>query len=229
MFYPGIKIVVGGPGYDPSIRLPEEVERSEPDRTIYPEYSGSVGRVTIGCIRKCYFCKVPEFGPIRYVQHVSEFARGEFVRILDDNLFAHKRAWRETVEYLKETGKEAYFDGLDIRLMNDEIARDLASINFGHHLHFAFDSKGYEKELRRGIEFLDNHGIRGQRLMFYVYVHSEPHIESAKYRWDVLRELNVDGYIMVNQNNMTHRLRRIKRRGTRPAIWRGLTTEEVFA
>ena len=74
--FPGVKQIVGGPGYDPKIRLPEDIEKLQPDWSLYPDYKDSLGRITIGCIRSCYFCKVPEMGRIRYIKPVWEVYRG---------------------------------------------------------------------------------------------------------------------------------------------------------
>ncbi len=230
IWYSGAEILVGGPGHDPAIRLPAEVERCKPDYSLYPDYTDSIGRVTIGCPRNCYFCKVPAMGEVRYVQHIRDFYQGGVCRILDDNILAMPEAWSETATWLIENGVEARFDqGLDIRLVTEEIAGQISDINFGRRVYFAFDMLGYEAEVRRGVQFLKDAGIKGSRTAFYVYLHDEDHIPDAMKRWEILRELEVEPFLMVNADNLTPRLIRVRRRGDRPPIWRGLTAEEVFA
>ena len=88
---------------------------------------------------------------------------------------------------------------------------------------------GYQKKVRQGVGLLENAGIRRSKLMFYVYLHNEEGIPDAINRWSILREIGVEPFLMVNINNITPRLKRARRRGDRPAIWRNLTPEEVFA
>lgn len=52
--------VRGGTGYDPAVRLPDEVERTLPDYSIYPDFPAALGFLARGCIRKCPWCIVPE-------------------------------------------------------------------------------------------------------------------------------------------------------------------------
>lgn len=54
--------VRGGTGYDMSVKLDEEVDRSYPDYSIYPKLDDgktAYGFLTRGCIRKCAWCIVP--------------------------------------------------------------------------------------------------------------------------------------------------------------------------
>ena len=227
--YPNAKIIIGGPGHDPSVRLPGGVDESRPDYSLYPEYQDSIGRVTIGCIRKCHFCFVPQMGHIRYIQPIWDFFQGGIVRILDDNILALPSAWEETAGWLIENQVTANFDALDVRLVDEKVAGQISEIKHKMSIHFAFDFTSYEQELRRGIRLLEEAGVKPYRLMFYVYMHSEKAIPDAKYRWSVLRELGVEPFLMINLSiKKTKRLKQIHRRGCRPAIWRNLTPDEVF-
>lgn len=239
--YPKSKILVGGPGYDPKIRLPKEVEICKPDYSIYPKFKNSLGRVTIGCKNNCYFCKVPQMGKIRYVQPVWDFYRegSKYCRILDDNIFQHKKAWNETYNWLKDNGVIVDFDALDIRLINEKVAKQLLELKHKDRLHFSFDilTKSYERSVRKGVQLLHDQGISKLRLSFYVYLHDEKHIPDAMKRWKILREIGVEPFLMMNIENFklglesikSKKFRALHKRGDRPGIWRGMTTEEVFS
>jgi len=229
MMHPDAEFIMGGPGFRPEVQLPRDVEQMQQDYSIYPDYHDSIGRVTIGCPRKCYFCLVPKMGEMRYVQHPKEFYQGGVCRILDDNLMAMPGAWGLTVRWLVENDIEVNFDGLDIRLVDEHIAKDISMLKFHNgNPHFALDSSAYEPEFRRGVELLEGAGVRPSRLMVYIYLHDEKAIPDATKRWGIAREYNTNPFLMVNPENMTSRLRTIRRRGCRPAIWRNLTPEEVF-
>lgn len=229
--WPDIPVIIGGPGYDPSIMLPREVERCSPDYSIYPDYEGSIGRVTIGCPNKCYFCKVP-YMKAHWVQRVQDFYRGGTCRLLDDNILApqFKEAWKETVTYLTAEDIPVTFDALDFRFLTPGNVVELAELNHQGKIHFAFDMIGYKDKVIRGVKMLEKNGIPPYRLMVYVYLHNEAHIPDAMKRWEILRELGTEPYLMVNSSlRLTKKLRRIRRKGDSPAVYRKMTTKEVFS
>ena len=51
--------VRGGTGYDATVKLPDEIERTLPDYSLYPDFTSAVGFLTRGCIRACPWCVVP--------------------------------------------------------------------------------------------------------------------------------------------------------------------------
>lgn len=61
-FYPDVKVIYGGSGFDLEITLPPEVEASRPDPRLYLiDYS--IGFTSRGCIRTsitCPWCIVPQ-------------------------------------------------------------------------------------------------------------------------------------------------------------------------
>ena len=67
--------VRGGTGYDPAVRLPDEVERTLPDYSIYPDFPAALGFLARGCIRKCPWCIVPEKeGALKVVGDIERIA-----------------------------------------------------------------------------------------------------------------------------------------------------------
>jgi hypothetical protein len=228
-FYPTAKeYVLGGPGYGPTIMLPPEVERCRPDYTLYQDFKDSIGRVTIGCPRDCYFCVVPSMGGVRYVQPVRDFYEKGTCRILDDNILALPGAFEETANWLIGGGIKVHWDGLDIRHINEQNASLIAEMKHDGGPFFAFDMLECESEVRRGVQYLTDAGMRSNSLRFYVYLHDEANIPSAMERWRILRELKVEPFLMVNADDITPRLRRIRRFGCRPAVWRAMSPEQVF-
>ena len=53
------KIIRGGTGYKDYGSLPDEIERTAPDYSIYPGVDYAIGFLTRGCIRGCSWCIVP--------------------------------------------------------------------------------------------------------------------------------------------------------------------------
>ena len=123
--------VRGGTGYDPAVRLPDEVERTLPDYSIYPDWTSSLGFLTRGCIRNCPWCIVPEKeGALKVVGDIERIAAGRReVVLLDNNFLAAPDDYiREQLTKAARMGIRLDFNqGLDARLMTAENARLLAA------------------------------------------------------------------------------------------------------
>jgi hypothetical protein len=230
--HPGVKILVGGPGYDPVIRLPHEIEIMPPDHSLYPDSQYAVGRVTSGCIRYCHFCIVPKLEPegIRYIQSPSQIWDGHrILRLLDDNILAHPKAFEEVYSFCVQNKVILHMEYWDVRLINKHNAPKIVEMKHDTGIWFSWDMTKDEKQIQKGIESLLATGVPPSKLKCFLYIHDESQIVDGMYRWRILREYKVEPFLMVNMDNQTPRLKAIHRRGCRPAIWRGLTPEEVFA
>lgn len=83
-------VTFGGIGSrDPHRQLPPEIENTEP--FYFDDEDTSYGFITRGCIRKCWFCKVPKFeGDLKLYNDIKvEFNQGlDFRLVNDENLEA---------------------------------------------------------------------------------------------------------------------------------------------
>lgn len=208
----------------PSLSLPEEVDKCFPDYSLYPEWESDLGMTTRGCIRNCYFCIVPKKeGKFRRYMHPSEFhLEGHKSAVLMDNNILADPDWffEVTNWYIDKKMKIDFNQGLDLRLMTPEIARQLKKCKRLKYWHFAFDSLAYREEVEKGIGYLKDvkidlrHGSN-----FYVYIHDDSQYDSALERCMILRSHNCLPYIMVNRNMVrTQRVTDLKR-WTRPHIF----------
>lgn len=141
--FSAVEIVRGGSGYDLKNALPYEVEHTCPDYTLYPQFKFALGWLTRGCPRCDHpFCITPEKdGHVSVkVADLSEFYRGQKeIKLLDQNLLACKDRI-ELLEQLQNSGAWVEFNGgMDIRFVNDEIAKILSSLKVKIH-HFAWDN-----------------------------------------------------------------------------------------
>lgn len=229
--YPHAQIIGGGPGWDPSLLLPREIEQLPPDYSLFPKFKDSIGFVTAGCPRRCPFCVVPAQGGIRYVQHVNKFYRGGICRIMDDNILAMPEAFHETAKYLIDHGIRTRFEYLDIRFVNEEIAGilgDIKTTDYGFHFAYDITSSSFEAQARRNVEILKAAGIGNRRITFFIYLNSESEHDrrDACRRWAFIRSLGVEVFGMPNYENV--RDPKLKGRMIRPGRWRGMTAEKVF-
>ncbi len=86
------EVVCGGTGYGLGPNLPDEVEHTRPDYTLYPQFPDTAyGFLSRGCYRNCGFCLVSAKEGRRSVQvaDLAEFWNGQReIKLLDANLLA---------------------------------------------------------------------------------------------------------------------------------------------
>lgn len=210
-FYPRADCFIGGPGLDEPNMLrhipgmPPEVDDVMPDYALF-NCDFSMGFTMRGCFRTCPWCIVPRLeGPVRTGTPIENFHHPEHTEIilLDNNFFAGLR-WRHTLSYIHENDLKVNFSqGLDIRIMNEEIAGLLADTkcySWSFHtpmIYFAWDRPAIEDQVRRGIELLLEAGIHRRKLTFYVLTgFNTTHAEDL-HRVMALKEYDVDPYIMI--------------------------------
>lgn len=202
------EVVKGGTGYGLDNRLPDAVEHTFPDYSIYPEHTGygkplkeqtAYGFLTRGCPRGCGFCIVAQKEGRRSQRHanLSEFWSGQGnIELLDPNLLACPERM-ELLRQLEESGARVNFNqGLDIRLTTQEIAESLGRIRV-KRLHFAWDNP--QDDLRPFFEDFTEHYRRksASGKVVYVLVNYNSTMEENLYRIYALRELGYDPYVMV--------------------------------
>ena len=85
-------VISGGTGYGIRENLPDAVEHTRPDASLYPQFSDTAyGFLSRGCPRNCGFCIVSgkEGRKSRKVADLSEFWDGQReIKLLDANLLA---------------------------------------------------------------------------------------------------------------------------------------------
>jgi hypothetical protein len=191
----GRNIQYGGSGVDLGLSLPPEVEKCDPDYQLYDEREFSYGFLSRGCVRNCKFCIVPEKeGKIRQVATVDDIVRHKKVRFLDNNFLAlpnHKEILEELVN---RKIKCEFYQGLDIRLIDDENSTLLKHLRYIENYTFAFDYLHLEKVIEKKLELMN---WRSKwKFKFFVYCHPDQSIANVLRRIDLLRAWGCLPYIM---------------------------------
>ena len=227
-FFPYATIDYGGSGYDLFKKLPDEIDRQTPDYDLYPGCDRYYGFTTRGCIRHCYFCIVPEkegcfkrlyespkdcLDNIIGLKNMNRFNKIEF---MDNNILADKRWFMDLTDELINNYPDFSVDfnqGLDIRLMDNDIARQLKRLKPITCWKFAFDDIRYKDDVIKGIKILNDNGVNTRsKVMFYVYVHSDEQFYDALNRCNILKENKATPYIMLNQDvEHSKRMKDLKR------------------
>jgi len=201
--FPNKEVIIGGSGYDLKIELDDYIEHIMPDYDLYPDIDYSLGFTTRGCIRKCSFCIVPEKeGNIKTNCTIFEFwnIKHKHIVLLDNNILAEKDHFKLISKQLMDNDLSVDFNqGLDIRLIDDELAFILSELNVKPVYRFAWDNIKDEKKILNGIEILKNRGINHS--LFYVLVGYNTSKEEDLYRLHKLKEWDQRPYVMRYRTN----------------------------
>ena len=198
--YPNASVSLGGTGVDIHKKLPTEYEKIFPDYSLYPQMDYSLGYMTRGCIRKCSFCVVPEKeGKLQRWQHIKEFHKKEHrkVIVLDNNVYADRDWFFENTDYVLENNLSFNaVQGMDIRILTEEIAERLKMLRWFGTMHFAFDNIRDEPKVLRGIELLRNAGFDTSHIAFYVLTGYDSTFEEDLYRVQFLKDHRCAAFVM---------------------------------
>ena len=194
------QIIQGGTGYGPGPNLPDEVEHSYPDYSIYPQFSDTAyGFLSRGCPRHCGFCLISDKEGNRSIQvaALSEFWRGQKeIKLMDANLLACPDHEKLILQLVESHAWVDFTQGLDIRLITPDNVALLNKVRT-KAVHFAWDNP-YEDLTEQFLQFLELtniHSIRRRRV--YVLTNFGSTHEQDLYRVETLRGMGYDPYVMV--------------------------------
>ncbi len=194
------EVVCGGTGYGPGPNLPDEVEHTYPDYSIYPQFSGiAYGFLSRGCPRNCGFCIVSGKEGQRSVQvaDLSEFWDGQKeIKLLDANLLACPDHEKLILQLAESRAYVDFSQGLDIRLITPDNVALLNRVRT-KTVHFAWDNPDMDLTpyFRRFLELTNIHSVRRRRV--YVLTNYGSTHEQDLYRVETLRGMGYDPYVMV--------------------------------
>lgn len=189
-------VVYGGIGSrNPDGKLPGEIEILQP--YYFPDEDTSVGFITRGCIRNCWFCKVPKHeGPLFEYGRVEDIVQHKKCSFLDNNILAYKKH-AQVLQWLIDHEIRCDFNqGLDIRLVTEENAELLSKLKYMGAYTFAFDDPKYEPVIAEKLSLLKKYITKPWALRFYVYYHPDMRLAELVARVKWLKERKCLPYIM---------------------------------
>lgn len=153
----------GGTGYDLHKELPQEIDRLQPDYSIYPQIDDKTayGFLTRGCPNKCSFCVVPKKeGVIRPYMDIDEIAMGggrNKIHLMDNNSLACDYGIEQLVKIVDKGYKIDYNQAIDSRLITPEIAELLAKTHWLEPIKFGCDSPKQIETCERAMALIDSY------------------------------------------------------------------------
>lgn len=181
-------------GYGNYDSLPDEIDNVFPDYSIYPDVDYAIGFLTRGCIRKCPWCVVPKKeGMIHPYRTWREIKRPDSRNIvfMDNNVLACPHGIEQMRDMVGQPVRVDFNQGLDARLVTDEIAGILAGLKWIRQIRTACDTDANMDAIGTMVERLKAHGVKPYKVFVYVLVQD---IQSAERRVQFLRELGCDPF-----------------------------------
>ena len=136
------KIIKGGTGYDPLIKLDPVIEKCIPDYSLYPKFNSGYGFLTRGCPNKCAWCVVPrKEGSIQPDSDIEDILQGRKSAILmDNNVLASDHGIRQIEKIIRLKVKIDFNQGLDARLIDRPMAKILSQVRWLSPLRMSCDT-----------------------------------------------------------------------------------------
>ncbi|MGD0342764.1 MAG: radical SAM protein [Bacteroidales bacterium] len=165
-------IVKGGTGYDCLITLPDNIDKTQPDYSLYPKFTSAYGFITRGCPNKCSWCIVPKKeGNIHPYMDVEEIARDrKEVVLMDNNILASEWGLQQIEKIVKLKLKVDFNQGLDARFIarDVEVVKLLSKVKWHPVLRMSCDSSVMMEPIQKAVELLRKYGCKPQRYFIYV-------------------------------------------------------------
>lgn len=165
----------GGTGYADDQPLLEEIDRLQPDYSIYPSWpqDTAIGFLTRGCIRKCKWCIVPKkegrIRPYMDIEEITQHGRFRKAVLYDNNILAAGAYGMEQLKKIIKLGIRVDFNqALDARLVTEENAKLLAQMKWLDHnrIRFGCDTPKQIEECERAISLINGFGFRGEYFLY---------------------------------------------------------------
>ena len=192
-------VIKGGTGYGLDNKLPDAVEHTMPDYSLYGITDTAYGFLTRGCPRHCPFCVVEDKEGLqsKKVADLSEFWSGqENIVLLDPNLLACPQRMELLDQLIDSRAMVTISQCFDIRLTNEEVADKLNQMRV-KRIHFAWDNPKQDLDpyFRRFAESYRRKSRPAKCV--YILVNFNSTMEENLHRIYTVRDLNYDPYVMV--------------------------------
>ena len=191
--YRADEVIKGGTGYDYRTILPSEIDLVVPDYSLY-NCIHAYGFLTRGCTNKCDFCIVPQKeGYIRAYADIEDFIENKkSAIIMDNNILASEHGLHQIEKIVKLGIKIDVNQGLDARLINNEIAKLLSKVKWLKPIRLACDSLSAVPIVNKAVGLLRKYNVKPSRYFCYVLVRDD--IEDALQRVEFLKAIKVDPF-----------------------------------
>lgn len=212
------EVIRGGTGYDIcGACLPDEIEHTYPDYSIYGIRDTAYGFLTRGCPRGCSFCIVgaKEGMKSRKVANLDEFWRGQKKIVLCDPNILACPDWKDLLGQLAESkAKVDINQGLDARLLTEAKIEALNRIKL-EAVRFAWDNYDDGDIILSKLHMyarLSKQKLHSHNAIVYVLCNYNTTIDQDLDRIYALRDIGYLAYVMLyDKQTASREHRRLQR------------------
>lgn len=182
--------IKGGTGYGLYDELPPDIDAMFPDYGIYSKCDFAIGYLTRGCVRKCDFCIVPvNEGQLRPYGTWQEIVRADTDKLIlmDNNILASEYGIKQLAELAETDYRLDINQGMDVRLLTDEICVILKRIKWLKYIRFSCDHAEQLPFFEKLAALFDRHGIAKSKVFIYLLVRKN--LLEADYRVQELHRI----------------------------------------
>lgn len=196
--------IKGGTGYGLYNVLPEEIDQMFPDYTIYTKCDYAIGFLTRGCPNNCEWCYVPKKeGNIRPYAKWHDIVRPDSKKLvlMDNNILASDYGISQLEELTHTDYQIDLNQGMDIRLLNDDVCRILAKLKWIRYIRFSCDTQSQLPYFEKLVELFDKYGIAKSRVFVYMLIRKD--LREADERLHKLKSIckNFSIYAQAERND----------------------------
>lgn len=225
--------IKGGTGYGIYDELPPKIDDMFPDYSIYPACDYAIGFLTRGCIRKCPWCIVPrKEGNIRAYRSWQEIKRPDSrdIVFMDNNVLASNWGLAQIRDMIGHNVRVDFNQGLDARLINDDVAEALAALKWIRFIRMSCDTDAMLSVVLEAVELLHRRGVKPYRVFVYLLVQD---VESAERRALALRDAGVEVFAQpyrdfTSNTEPAQELKALARWVNRKAIFKSVNRFEGY-
>lgn len=176
----------GGTGYDWSKQLPRGIDLTQPDYSLYPQIDNKTayGFLTRGCPNKCKWCIVPKkegnIAPYMDIEEIAINGRNNII-LMDNNILASDYGIHQIEKIVKLGLRVDFNQGLDARLVTDDVAKLLAKVKWIKRIRFGCDTPKQIGECEKAMRLIDSHGFKGEYLLYCILLEFEESYHRINY------------------------------------------------
>ena len=170
------EVVRGGTGYDIRSSLPNDMDRLQPDYSLYPTIDSrtSYGFLTRGCPNRCRWCVVPQkeggIRPYMDVDEITLHGARPYAVLMDNNILACDYGLSQLEKIAERRYHVDFNQGLDARLVTPDVARLLARVRWIKRIRFGCDTPAQIAECERAMQLVRQAGYKGEFFLYCILI-----------------------------------------------------------
>lgn len=171
--------IFGGTGYLLTDKLPDYIDRLQPDYSIFPHIDDKTayGFITRGCPNKCHWCCVPtkegNIKPYMDIDEITQDGKRPKAILMDNNIIACDYGIEQLEKVVKKKYRIDINQASDARLMTEDIAKIYAQIRHLSQIRLGCDTPVQISHCERAMRMIDSNCKTPKQYLLYAMIHGD--------------------------------------------------------